>query len=149
MKLSFVGTLIYLKYAIDVAHRVHCLVDMIPSTIKVFLLFSANLVSETSESDISNLGSINDGNILEVIDHRYKNGLVHTNCAESCIFLNPNQMFPIYSPYVTKAYATEHMDKLPPHIFRVGKYIIWPICYYWLYFYFKRDPHSIRCVPLA
>ena len=58
-------------------------------------LFCANLVSETSESDISNLGSINDGNILEVIAHRYENGLVHTNCADSCIVLNPNQMFPI------------------------------------------------------
>ena len=84
-------------------------------------LFCANLVSETSESDISNLGSINDGNILEVIEHRYENGLVHTNCADSCIVLNPNQMFPIYSPYVTKAYASENMDKLPPHIFRVAR----------------------------
>ena len=83
-------------------------------------LTRSNLVNEIYASDVSEATFLNEANLFETIRRRYNNFIIYTQCADTCVAVNPFKVLPVYAPYVVSAYASNKSENLPPHIFNVA-----------------------------
>lgn len=70
--------------------------------------------------NLTSLSELTEMSLLRAIEERYRAALIYTAVGDILVAVNPFQTLPLYDATWSKAYATNDVSGLAPHIFRVA-----------------------------
>ena len=79
-----------------------------------------DVIPESGTEDMIKLSQLHEGSMVYNLKLRYKHNLIYTYTGSILIAVNPYHLFDIYNVETARAYESQLLGALPPHIFAIA-----------------------------